>query len=206
MSSSDMPVGPSDAMRLTRRAVCTLGAGLSVGVFAGFGGSRAVAAEVHDIRYVITDRRYAQSLEFGAILEGRGARRLEVSDGLTRLWREALVPLWEGKAGAVAGITQRGTWACLAEQARSAGLRSVLVGHHVFAAGDEPAAHVLSMPRPIPSIAAALERCGGAWPQVMADVAARYPAEARRIPDTCYRGAATAGSPSSLALTSWIIA
>lgn len=192
-------------LALTRRALCSVGLGVSAGAMFGLAGSPAHAAEAQDIRYVVTDRRYGQSLEFGAVLADRGARRLEVTDGLTRLWREALAPLWLGNVGAVAGLTLTATWACLAEQARSSGRKSVLVGHHVFADSDEATAHLLSAPRQVLNHAPLVERCGSAWPQAMAGLVAQCPTGAPRPVDG-HGDPVVIASSSSLALTSWIIA
>jgi hypothetical protein len=191
---------------LSRRTVCVMGAGLSATALLDFGGAPARAAEADAIRYVVTDRRFEQSMGFGAILAARGVRPLEVTDGLTRLWHEALVPLWREKGGPVAGITDRGTWACIAEQARSHGRRSVLVGHHMSTSDSGSTSHSLAMSMPPTKVVELLDRCGKAWPQAMADLVIRYPTAARPVPDKCYHGPAAAGSPSSIALTSWIIA
>lgn len=72
-----------------------------------------------DIRYIVTDRRYGLSLAHAEALAAQCGRTLEVNDGLTRLWRENLLPLWQQGEGAVAGLTTRAVWQCLAEQARS---------------------------------------------------------------------------------------
>lgn len=168
--------------------------------------SAATTEEGADIRYVVTDRRHAESLLFAAPLVERGAHRLEVTDGLTRLWREALTPLWQGQSGAVAGLTQTETWAGLAEQARSAGRRSVLVGHHTFLGGEGAAAHSLTLTQATPGIVPALTRCGDAWPQAMAEFAAHYRAGERRAAKVCHPSTAHASTPISRVLTSWIIA
>lgn len=197
------------AVRLTRRAACGLAAGLSAGAFAGIARGEtadATPADGPDIRYVVTDRRHAESLLFAAPLVERGALRLEVTDGLTRLWRAALAPLWQGKSGVVAGLTLTATWTCLAEQARSAGRRSILVGHHALAEGREAAAHSLALTQATPGIVPALTRCGDAWPQAMAEFAAHYRVGGGRPAKVRHRPAAHAAAAVSRVLTSWIIA
>lgn len=198
--------GPLDELKMTRRAACMLGAGLSASALFGLSPSPGLAAETGGIRYVVTDRRHPQSLEFGEVLARRGARPLEVTEGLTRLWQEALLPLWREEGGQVAGITRPETWACIAEQARSSGRRSILVGHHDLAAHGEAAAHLLTAPRPILDHAAVLETCGTAWPQVMAVLASQCRARTRPVARQQYRNPAEAGPASTIALTSWIIA
>jgi len=81
-------------------------------------------ANVSDIRYIVIDRRYPESLAHAEALAGRGATTLDVADGLTRLWQEHLQPFWRHGEGAVAGLTTLAVWQCLAEQARSHALRT----------------------------------------------------------------------------------
>ncbi|GAB7549456.1 hypothetical protein [Cupriavidus basilensis] len=77
-----------------------------------------------DIRYIVTDRRFSESLAHARALAVQGGTTLDVSGGLTRLWQENLQPLWQRREGAVAGLTTRSVWHCLAEQARSHALRT----------------------------------------------------------------------------------
>lgn len=81
-------------------------------------------ASPFDIRFIVTDRRFPQSLAHVKALAVQGGKTLDVSDGLTRLWQENLQPLWQRREGAVAGVTTRSVWLCLAEQARSHALRT----------------------------------------------------------------------------------
>lgn len=87
-----------------------------------------------NIRYVVTDRRLPQSLAFGEAYAASGGTRLEVTEGLTRLWQESLAPLWRERGGAVAGFTTREVWHCLAEQARSQSHRTIMLQQHDAAA------------------------------------------------------------------------
>lgn len=93
-------------------------------VFAAVTSAPVEMPSLPDIRYIVTDRRYPQSLAHATALSVHGGRRLEVADGLTRLWQESLQALWQQHEGAVAGLTTRGVWECLAEQARSHGCRT----------------------------------------------------------------------------------
>ncbi|RDK06265.1 hypothetical protein [Cupriavidus lacunae] len=77
-----------------------------------------------DIRYIVMDRRYPQSLAYAKAQAEKGGKPLEVTDGLTRLWQEHLHPLWQQGEGAVAGLTTLAVWQCLAEQARSHAFRT----------------------------------------------------------------------------------
>lgn len=192
--------------RVTRRAACSLGAGLAAMAWVGAPAGRACAAERRAIRYVLTDRRYAPSLDYGATLARQGAERLEVTDGLTHLWREALVRLWREQAGAIAGLTQRGTWACIAEQARSCGRRSVLVGLHALDAGGNASGHLVTASAPALAGADALETCGAAWPRVMAALAMQHAPKQAVGADRQFPAASPAKVLPPVSLVSWVIA
>jgi hypothetical protein len=200
------PADPHEGIYLSRRSICSLGAGLSAIALFGFTALRSVAAERYDIRYVLTDQRYGQSLEFGNILCRRGSKCLEVTDGLTRLWLDALVPLWHQKGGAIAGLTLRETWVCVAEQARSRGRRSVLVGRHALAMNGSMTNHVLSAPMPVLDRAAALEKNIEPWSRVMAHLAMQCPTNMRPFSDERFQSPATDVTAPSVPLVSWIIA
>jgi hypothetical protein len=77
-----------------------------------------------DIRYIVTDSRYPESQAYAKALAVPGSKTLDVTDGLTRLWQEHLQPMWQQGKGAIAGLTTRAVWQCLAEQARSHALRT----------------------------------------------------------------------------------
>ena len=118
-------------IRISRRAV--LAAGGSLGALAAlapaalFAATAAPAAdpagEAALIRYVLSDARHPHTLAHARTLDA-AAERLDVGEGLTRLWQDRLLPLWREKGGAVAGVTTRAVWECLAEQARSHALRT----------------------------------------------------------------------------------
>lgn len=200
------------AMQMSRRGACGVLAGIAAAPLAGNAAS-ALAAPLHggvgQIRYVLTDRRHPESLTFAAPFVRAGVRRLEVTDGLTKLWRVALVPLWrEAKGDAIVGLTRRETWDCVAEQARSCGRRSVLAAHHAMSIDGSLAGHALTAPSLSLIDAAALETCGLAWPGVMADLAMRCPAGgARSTAQARFPARASDGAtPPYGHLVSWRIA
>lgn len=90
-----------------------------------------------EVRFVVTDRRLPESLAFAIEHAKKGSARLEVTDGLTRLWQQSLVPLWREQGGAVVGLTTREVWHCLAEQARSQSRRTVLL-HQYDVSASQP--------------------------------------------------------------------
>jgi hypothetical protein len=190
---------------MTRRGACSLGIGMSA--MAVLGGAPAYAAlgERPKIDYVVTDGRHSESLEFAAGLAVGGARPLEVTAGLTRLWSDALLPLWRNGGGIIAGLTLSGTWSCLAEQGRSWGRRSILVGHHGMSPDGDEVEHRVEGPNALRPGFEALSRCGGDWPRIMAALALRCPIDASRPRISSYRSTDNAAPPAS-ALVSWIIA
>lgn len=120
-------------LRVNRRALLTSTASITalaaftpVSLLAATPASKATAPGrvAADIHYIVTDGRYPQSLEHAKTLTAQNSQTLEINDGLTRLWQEHLHPLWQQGAGAVAGVTTRAVWQCLAEQARSHALRT----------------------------------------------------------------------------------
>jgi hypothetical protein len=123
----------------SRRAVLRAGALAGVAAAGGLTTVAATAAPPLRVRYVVADRRIAESLAFASVLEEQGAERLDVSDGLTRLWRARLLPHWENAEGPVAGLTSPAVWDCLSQQARDHFRKARLLGRHVVAdGGDAP--------------------------------------------------------------------
>jgi len=118
-------------IRISRRsllistgATAALAAVAHPAVFAAVTSAPVELPSLLDIRYIVTDRRYPQSLAHATALSVHGGGRLEVTDGLTRMWQESLQALWQQHEGAVAGLTTRAVWECLAEQARGHGCRT----------------------------------------------------------------------------------
>jgi hypothetical protein len=107
------------SLLLATGSIAALAAVAHPSLFAAAPSAPATGPSPFDIRYIVTDRRYPQSLAHAEALAAQCGRTLEVSDGLTRLWQENLLPLWQQGEGAVAGLTTRAVWDCLAEQARS---------------------------------------------------------------------------------------
>jgi hypothetical protein len=115
------------AFQLHRRSLLTLGGSAAALAILGLAPVRALASS--PVRFVVTDSRHPQSIAFAR--QWAASTPLQVTDGLTRLWREALLPHWQSDApGTVVGMTTREVWACLAEQARSHGVRSTASPSH----------------------------------------------------------------------------
>ena len=88
------------AFQLHRRALLSLGGSAVALSVLGLAPVRAAAAS--PVQFVVTDRRHPQSVDFAR--QWAASSPLQVTDGLTRLWREALLPHWQSNApGTVAG-------------------------------------------------------------------------------------------------------
>jgi hypothetical protein len=125
--------------RMDRRSFLALGGAAATLSLGGLASAQLRATAPAAFRYVVTDRRINESLAFGETMCKQGSIRLEVTEGLTRLWQESLLPLWRVEGGAVTGLTAPGVWICLAEQARSHMRKSRLIGRRtVDAASSAP--------------------------------------------------------------------
>lgn len=122
--------------RMDRRSFLALGSAAATLTLAGRASAQFRATAPAAIRYVVTDRRINESLEFGETLCKQGSIRLEVTKGLTRLWTDSLLPLWRAEGGAVAGLTDPGVWNCISEQARSHMRKSTLIGRRAVDAAS----------------------------------------------------------------------
>lgn len=193
---------PSFGPVMTRRTACAFGAGLSAVALSGVAPLGATTIARGDIHVVIRDERRPESVRFSAVLAEKGARVLDVTSGLTRLWRDDLLPLWSMEGRRIAGLTERGVWECLAEQARSHGRRSQLVAHHGIAPdGSGSVTHFARAPQDIAQRTALLDACGAQWPNFMAQLALHCPA-GRRQAISQNGGKAMNVDPG---LVSWII-
>jgi hypothetical protein len=186
---------------LGRRSLLVMGAAAAASLAAPL----SAQAATPPIRYVLTDRRYAQSVAFGEALVRQGATRLELADGLTRIWQDVLQPHWRSQSGAVAGLTPAGAWFGRSEQARGEARRSALIGRHVVAEDSLAADHQLTAPSlalSTPPSAAMFAN----WPSAMAEVMSRCSSAPGRC-DAEWRSEPqiTAETPRHH-LLSWIIA
>lgn len=199
----------AEPVGMDRRRFLALGGGAALVSMGGFVSSAARAASRQlDIRYVVTDRRYPESLQFGQVLATKGSIPLEVTGGLTKLWQEALAPLWRepgARRCAVAGLTSREVWVCLAEQARSRGRQTVFAGRHTFESQSSVAAHVITEPYRMPGSAARIESHTHAWPRALAERIGQCPADARVCGSEWRSGSPLQLSGRSHSLTSWVI-
>lgn len=117
-------------MRVSRRSV--LRGGLAGGLIAATmsAAGPSLAAEPAAVRYVVFDTRLEASRKFARMAQARGAEALDIAEGLTRLWREHLIPHWQSDSRAVIGLTTRAVWDCMAIQSRDHFRRPCLLDLH----------------------------------------------------------------------------
>lgn len=155
-----------------RRAVLRAGAIVGAATAGGLTTRAGQAAAAARVRYVVADRRIAESLVFASVLEAQGAERLDIADGLTRVWRARLLPHWEKPEGSVAGLTSRDVWDCLSQQARDHFRKARLLGRHPLGVRAEvagPAAWPLLAAREACAGLPERERECAAFPGLSAD-------------------------------------
>lgn len=91
---------------------------------------------IWNVQYAVTDKRLAESLDFGYVYIKNGSKRLEVTDGITKLWQKSLRPIWEESGSIVVGLTSYEVFQCLAEQARSQSRRAFILEQYEIAYGE----------------------------------------------------------------------
>lgn len=149
------------------------------------------------IRYVVTDKRISASLAFAAWLENAGTRSLEVTEGLTALWSDTLVPHWQRSGEAVAGLTSIGVWDALSQQAQQQFRRARILGTHSVDRSSRATGHALEEDRAGIATALAADLLHKDWPLALARNAEACrqpfptPASSCRIGDTQQYGAQT---------------
>lgn len=200
------PADRNDDLQIDRRSLLAIGGGVAALGFLSYSAAPTSAAVQSKLRYVITDRRYEESLEFGQAFAENGAIRLEVTDGLTKIWQEALLPHWREGAGAISGLTSPKVWYCLAEQARSEARRSALIGRHAIEPRSGAAKHYITAPRGVLGATAMIERQEREWPLAMARLVDQCSSETGACDGEWRGGSPLPSHVPPHSLVSWIIA
>jgi hypothetical protein len=104
---------------MNRREFVTSSSVVVAALAGGAASVRAVSAGIGSSRiaYVLFDRRFAGSREFGAAAGRRNQRVFGFDGDVTAIWAERLDPLWRSGAGTVAGMTTNVTLTCLEQLA-----------------------------------------------------------------------------------------
>lgn len=204
-TAQDPNLAKAEEWRFDRRSVLAMGGGLAALGVLGHARLQDPRSGKSHIHYVITDRRHGESLAFGQALARNGSIPLDVTGGLTSMWRETLLPLWKQTGGAIAGLTSLDVFICLREQARSEGRHSKLIGRHRIEESSASASHTVTAPQTAIAIAALSEINPAQWPAVMAQLVSICPS-GPLICDAGWRGGAALPAKAQIrSLTSWII-
>ncbi|MBB4858669.1 hypothetical protein HNO88_001995 [Novosphingobium chloroacetimidivorans] len=191
------------ATGIDRRRMLLVSGLTAAGVAAG-GVTTLAAAADQGIRFVVSDRRLPESLVFAEVVERAGARRLEATDGLTRLWQDVLRPHWQSGHGATVGLTTVAMWQVLAEQARGEGRQARLIGRHRTDDGGS-GAHRFAVPSELSADAGTVTSTPGAWPAAAAHLVSRCAGIHRHAGAAPACGTLSAAEASFPALVSWRI-
>jgi len=153
----------------------------------------------------VVDERIRESSALGAALQLEGVQRLEVTAGLTKLWKDHLYPHWQGSQGDVVGLTTRSVWDGLSQQAHGQFRKARIVGVHQLGSTSEYYQHMIDAPLgaqiAIPDIAAGTSQ----WPQDLARMLARSSSQPVRVREPRLYGPGIPADGLCQQLVSWII-
>ncbi len=178
-------------------------AGASAGIF---GGGEEQSTE--PLYKILFDERYSACARFAEEIERRGLATHAIRADITKLWYDDLYHRWKRGPAAIAGMTAPGAIFCLEMLARDAGMRVALRVDHRLNRGrtGQRIEHEFAGPAGSLTIAAELETSGERWPERLAEMVARFPAERGRTMTARYSGQADRVRGDWEHLVSWVIA
>jgi len=186
-------------------------AGASPGIFAGGDVQRddRSDAQVREPLYkTIFDERYSACARFAEEMDRRVLTTHAIRADITKLWYDDLYHRWKQGPVAIAGMTAPGPIFCLEMLARDAGMRVALRVDHRFTRGrdGQRIEHEFAGPVESLTLAGEIEPSAERWPEKMAEMVARFPAERGRTKTARY-----AGQPDRIRgewehLVTWVIA
>lgn len=191
--------------RIDRRTVLGGATALSVLATASLTGSRH-AVSPGQIRFVITDSRFDESLAFGRQLARLGAEELSVTRGLTAMWQDRLVPHWREQRGVVAGLTTRSVWDGLSQQALGQFRKPWLLGDHRFNGVYGGLHHRLDLRTRLQGVTSRVLLNSAMWPVAMAAIVRSCVSTVGADRESCEVGMRAPDiSTSSNQLISWMV-
>lgn len=167
--------------------------------------SLAAAPASRPIRFVVIDSRIGASAEFGRQMSRFGAEALDVSEGLTALWQDRLVPHWHASEAIVAGLTTRSIWDGLSQQALGQFRKPRLLGDHRFDSATGGLHHALDLPASMRAEAHASLLDAAAWPAAMALLVRDCAASSQARRQSCDVRQQGRRIPSPDQLISWMV-
>jgi hypothetical protein len=194
----------SGSLELDRRTLLR-GAIVASTLAASPGLARAAMQPHPAVRFVVVDERISESKAFGAALLREGVQRLEVTSGLTAVWRDHLHPHWQRSQGAVVGLTTRSVWDGLSQQAHGQFRKARIVGIHHLAGTVELCQHSIEAPLEANVAHQKLALATARWPQEVARLLARYSNQTGCARESKLYGNAVPAELLRQQLVSWII-
>lgn len=179
-------------------------AGASSGIFSGEDEQRT-----EPLYKIVFDERFVACRRFGDEIKRRALPVKAIRGDITEIWYSDLYYRWKEargaeNAGAIAGMTAPGAIFCLETLARDAGMRVALrVDHRRMSAADE---HEFAGPENVWKQAAGLKTIAGNWPERMAEIVARFPADPSGAVNARILGHVANGAGGPERLVTWVIA
>jgi hypothetical protein len=178
-------------------------AGASSGIFAGSDG-QSDEQRAEPLYKILLDQRYSACARFAEEMERRALSAHPIHADITKLWYDDLYHRWKQGPVAIAGMTAPGAIFCLETLARDAGMRVALrVDHRRTGQRIE---HEFAGPVESLTLAAEVETSPERWPEKMAEMVARFPAERGRAMTARYSGQADTSHEEWEHLVTWVIA
>lgn len=184
-------------------------AALSLPIAARAGASAGIFRNEEDrkaepLYKILFDERYSACERFAEEME-RSARATQAIRGdITKLWYDDLYHRWKKGTVAIAGMTAPGAIFCLEMLARDAGMRVALRVDHRLTRGRIE--HEFAGPPECAALALELETSAQRWPEKMAEMVARFPAERGLTMTARYSGRADGNRGEWEHVVTWVIA
>lgn len=179
----------------------------SSGIFAGGdkqGAEPSGEPRTERLYKILFDERYSVCARFAGEMERRVLPTQAIRADITRLWYDDLYHRWSKGPAAIAGMTAPGAIFCLEMLARDKGMRVALRVDH--RSNRQRLQHEFTGPVESVALAAELETSAERWPEKMAEMVARFPAERGRAMAARYSGPADRVRGQWEHLVTWVIA
>jgi hypothetical protein len=154
---------------------------------------------------VFFDERFPASAAFAAEAKRLSVPVHAIRGDITNVWFDDLYYRWKQGSAAIAGLTAPGPIFCLEMLARDAGMRVALRADHRRLA-DGRIEHEISGPENVLAQAADLAGSTERWPEQMAELLARFPAQRGPAAKTSIASPAARHGNNPDHLVTWIIA
>jgi hypothetical protein len=184
-------------------------AALSLPIAARAGASSGIFGEGEEQRtqplYMsLFDERYSACARFAEEMKRRALATYAIRGDITKLWYDDLYHRWKKDTVAIAGMTAPGAIFCLEMLARDAGMRVALrVDHRRI---GQRVQHEFAGPVESLTLAGEIEPSAERWPEKMAEMVARFPADRGRTKTAQYSGQPDRARSEWEHLVTWVIA